>query len=70
MCAPFLFIIQGGRMDGHGVKTMANGDSYEGEWKNDKANGRGCKTFACGDRHEGECSALCIRPCPPRLLTL
>jgi hypothetical protein len=41
-------------MSGRGSKVMANGDSYFGEWKDDKADGLGVKTFTCGDRHSGE----------------
>ena len=33
-------------MSGKGKKTMANGDMFEGEWSEDKAEGYGTKTFA------------------------
>jgi hypothetical protein len=41
-------------MTGLGVKTMATGDVYDGEWLRDKAHGWGIKYFANGDFHEGE----------------
>ncbi len=31
-----------------------NGNQYEGQWKNDRAQGYGVKLFAKGDKHEGE----------------
>jgi hypothetical protein len=40
-------------MSGRGIKHMANGDVYDGEWRGDKAHGWGIKHFANGDRHEG-----------------
>lgn len=40
-------------MSGKGVKHMAGGDVYDGEWLDDKAHGWGVKYFANGDRHEG-----------------
>ena len=43
-------------MSGRGLKHMANGDVYDGEWRDDKADGWGIKMFANGDRHEGEVS--------------
>jgi len=36
-----------------GAKTYADGDVYEGEFKNDKRHGEGKYTFADGDVYEG-----------------
>ena len=36
-----------------GVLTYANGESYEGEWKDDRAHGRGTLTYLSGDRYTG-----------------
>ena len=37
-----------------GTYTFANGDRYEGEWRDNKSHGRGTYTFADGDRFVGE----------------
>jgi MORN repeat len=37
-------------MHGKGVKVMANGDVFNGNWQNDKAEGAGVKVFACGGK--------------------
>lgn len=42
------------RKHGKGVKVWANGDRYEGEWREDKQHGRGIYMWANGDRYEGE----------------
>jgi hypothetical protein len=42
-----------GKMDGHGVFTMANGDRYEGAFKDDEFNGYGIYTWASGERYDG-----------------
>ena len=34
--------------------TYANGNKYDGEWKDDKKNGRGVYTFANGNKYDGE----------------
>ena len=39
---------EAGRMEGRGKYTFADGNVYEGEWKNDKMEGRGKFTFADG----------------------
>ena len=39
---------------GQGIMTYANGDKYEGEWKNGEKNGKGVMTYANGDKYEGE----------------
>ena len=33
---------------------LANGESYEGDWKDDKRNGRGVVKLANGDTYEGD----------------
>ena len=37
-----------------GTYLFVNGDKYEGEWKNGKANGQGTKTWASGGKYKGE----------------
>jgi hypothetical protein len=39
---------------GKGKFIHVDGDVYEGEWKEDKANGRGVYTHANGSKYEGE----------------
>lgn len=39
---------------GFGRLIHADGDVYEGEWKDDKANGHGIYTHAEGSRYEGQ----------------
>jgi hypothetical protein len=34
--------------EGKGVYTSADGDRYDGEWKNDKREGKGVYTFSDG----------------------
>ena len=38
---------------GTGIKVFKNGDKYDGEWANDKANGKGKFWHADGDYYEG-----------------
>lgn len=38
---------------GNGRLIHADGDSYEGEWKNDKANGQGKYLHLDGAKYEG-----------------
>ena len=40
--------------DGRETRTWANGDRYEGEWRNGNPHGRGTYTWANGERYEGE----------------
>ena len=40
-------------MHGRGIKTLAAGCHYDGEWQDGLAHGHGARTFANGDRHEG-----------------
>ena len=39
---------------GSGMWRGAKGDSYVGEWKQNKADGYGVHTWVNGDRYEGE----------------
>ena len=34
--------------------TFADGDKYDGEYKDGKRNGKGTYTFADGDKYDGE----------------
>ena len=45
---------EAGEREGRGKYTFADGDVYEGEYKNGKKEGRGKFTFASGDVYEGE----------------
>lgn len=40
--------------EGYGVWKGNQGDSYCGEWKNDKVEGYGVHSWHNGDRYEGE----------------
>ncbi len=37
------------KKDGHEVYTWLNGDTYDGEWKNDKMEGHGVYTYVQED---------------------
>mgnify|MGYP001131685251 CR=1 FL=1 len=39
-----------------GILSYADGDRYEGEWKNGKMHGKGVYVYANGDRYDGEWS--------------
>ena len=41
-------------INGNGIKKFANGDIYEGEFKDGKMNGEGVYYFSNGDKYEGE----------------
>jgi hypothetical protein len=43
-----------GKMNGHGVVTLPNGERFNGQWKNDKRNGHGVYVYANGDRYDGQ----------------
>ena len=43
-----------GRRHGKGIWWAANGDLYDGGWKDDEPAGRGVLRFAAGGRYEGE----------------
>lgn len=43
-----------GRLNGHGVVTLADGERYDGQWKDGEKNGYGVYTYANGDRYDGE----------------
>jgi hypothetical protein len=43
-----------GKMHGHGVVTLANGERFDGRWANDLMNGHGVYTYANGDRYDGQ----------------
>jgi hypothetical protein len=45
---------RGGKMNGHGAITLANGERFKGQWKNDERTGRGVYIYANGDRYEGQ----------------
>jgi len=45
---------QGGKMNGHGVVTLTNGERFDEQWKDDKRNGHGVYIYANGDRYDGE----------------
>jgi MORN repeat len=49
-------------MHGKGVKVMANGDVFNGNWQNDKAEGAGVKVFACGGEYYSY-YRYCYRSC-------
>ena len=40
--------------NGQGTITWANGDKYEGEWKDGKKHGKGTETCSNGDKYEGD----------------
>jgi hypothetical protein len=40
--------------DGQGRHTYANGDTYEGGWREDRKYGKGRCIYANGDEYEGE----------------
>jgi len=46
--------LPGKHRHGHGEIRDESGNSYKGEWVNDKRSGVGTYTFACGDVYEGE----------------
>jgi len=39
---------------GYGTKTWANGNRYDGEWRDGDFNGRGIFLWANGDSYEGD----------------
>jgi hypothetical protein len=43
-----------GKMHGHGVVRLANGERYDGRLVNDLMNGHGVYVYANGDRYDGE----------------
>ena len=40
--------------EGHGVFTWADGDKYDGDWKDNKKEGRGTCTWPDGQKYAGE----------------
>ena len=44
----------GGQRHGFGVLLCDNGNSYEGEWKNDKRDGLGIARYSSGDVYDGQ----------------
>ena len=46
--------IEGNCRNGQGTYTWANGDTYQGEWKNGKMDGQGTHTDADGANYQGE----------------
>ena len=43
-----------GKMNGHGVVTLANGEHFKGLWKNDQRTGHGVYIYTNGDRYDGQ----------------
>ena len=41
-------------MDGKGIYYLNNGDKFEGEYKNDKAEGKGIYNYNNGDKYDIE----------------
>jgi hypothetical protein len=49
--------LKNGVPEGNGIMKYANGDTYDGEWKDGKKNGYGTKVNAIdGSKYEGEYS--------------
>lgn len=46
--------LKAGKCEGQGVITLASGNRYEGQYKDNKYNGQGVMTFASGERYEGQ----------------
>jgi hypothetical protein len=42
-----------GKMNGHGMITLAGGERFDGQWRNNLRNGRGVYIYANGDRYVG-----------------
>jgi hypothetical protein len=45
--------LKNGKSDGYGIMEYADGDRYEGEWKDEKKHGYGKYTYADGRTKEG-----------------
>ena len=45
---------EGGKRHGKDTMVYANGDKYEGDWKEDKRHGKGTFVYANGDKWEGD----------------
>jgi hypothetical protein len=45
---------RGGKMNGRGAITLANGEHFKGQWKNDERTGHGVYIYANGDRYDGQ----------------
>jgi hypothetical protein len=43
-----------GKLSGHGVSVLANGNRYDGEWQDGNRNGHGVFLWANGNRYDGE----------------
>jgi hypothetical protein len=43
-----------GQKQGHGILIFATGDTYTGQWRNDRMNGEGTYEFADGDKYVGQ----------------
>ncbi len=43
-----------GRMSGRGAVTLASGEQFDGQMKNNQRNGHGVYTYANGDRYDGQ----------------
>ena len=43
-----------GKAHGEGTRTWANGDTYAGQWKDDKQHGEGTYTWPDGGKYVGQ----------------
>jgi hypothetical protein len=46
--------LRDGKLSGHGVSVLANGNRYDGEWQDGNRNGHGVFVWANGNRYDGE----------------
>merc|ERR1712096_512123 len=53
-----------------GEMEYRNGDTYEGQWRNDRPDGRGIKTYADGHVEDGEFQSGTFIPSEPPAATL
>jgi hypothetical protein len=48
------FLFLGGKEQGEGIMTYADGNTYEGQWEAGKAQGEGIMTYANGNTYDGQ----------------
>ena len=41
-------------MNGKGIMSYADGDKYDGDWKDGKKNGKGIMSYADGEKYDGD----------------